>query len=479
MTIFQKSFCFLFLIGLGSCQNCPSDLDADVIIIGAGMAGISAANKLQKNELKNILILEASDQVGGRVESVEFGGVTVSLGATWIQGIDPTHPELHPTYQIAEQCGGLRGYYQNYSSFITYNDDGKKNEQPLRLKDFNDALSKTEKMAEELLIEDKCGKINIREGLTKNGWMPITPADNWLDWFHMDYFQGNKPEKLAICLLPTDLTYSHFSSGGDETTDYFVTDPNGYVKIIKCLADEIKKEKQTQIVFGALVTKIDWGRDNCVCVTATVNGKPNEYCSDYAISTVSVGVLQNNTNSIQFVPELPNWKSEVIERFKMAAYIHVMLEFSEAFWTDSEIIGYIDKKRNYYPLFLNLEKIFPEQPKVLIAELTGENAMKAVHQDMATTVAEIEQILRKIYPNNTVTVVNSLIHNWIDYPLTQGCFLYLSVEQSYNDYSLLGAPVGNFYFSGSATEADFPGYVHGAHFAGIRTAESIIKRRLH
>ncbi|XP_064396325.1 uncharacterized protein LOC135343261 [Halichondria panicea] len=452
---------------------CSSDLDANVIIIGAGMAGISAAQRLQEGGINDILILEGSDKVGGRVASVEFGGVTVSLGATWIQGIDPAHPELHPTYQIAQRCGGLRGLYQNYTSLITYDSYGKQNQQPMRWKEFREALSKTEKTGKDLLPEDKCCEKNVRDELNASGWTPVTPVDKWVDWFSIDYFQGCTSENLSLCLLPTDLTDSRFISDGGEETDYFVTDPNGYVKIMKCMADEIEGKKQTRMVFNAVVTKIDWSRDDYVCVTATVSGQANQFCSKHAISTVSVGVLKSG--SIQFIPELPKWKGEVIQRFKLGTYIHIMLEFSEVFWTKHEQIGYIDTKRAYYPLFLNLREIFPERPKVLIAELTGENAKRAVYQDKAVTIAEIEAILRKMYPTSNVTVVNSMISDWIDNPMIRGSFLYLSVEQNYNDYWLLAAQVGNLYFSGEATSADFPGYVHGAHFAGIRTAETIMR----
>ncbi len=108
-----KLLCFFIRL------SCSSDLDADVIIIWCRNGwNFCCTAILQEGGINDILILEGNDEVGGRVSSVEFGGVTVSLGATWIQGIDPAHPELHPTYQIAQRCGGLRGVYQNYTSLI-------------------------------------------------------------------------------------------------------------------------------------------------------------------------------------------------------------------------------------------------------------------------------------------------------------------------------------------------------------------------
>lgn len=55
----------------------------NIVIIGAGAAGISAAVKLNKNGLRNVIILEASDRIGGRIHTTLFGNNTVDLGAQW------------------------------------------------------------------------------------------------------------------------------------------------------------------------------------------------------------------------------------------------------------------------------------------------------------------------------------------------------------------------------------------------------------
>lgn len=56
------------------------------VIVGAGAAGISAAAKLLENGFKDILILEAQDRIGGRVNTVPFGKGNIDLGAQWCQG---------------------------------------------------------------------------------------------------------------------------------------------------------------------------------------------------------------------------------------------------------------------------------------------------------------------------------------------------------------------------------------------------------
>ncbi|KAF2293440.1 hypothetical protein GH714_001828 [Hevea brasiliensis] len=60
---------------------------SSVIIIGAGISGLSAAKVLAENGIEDLVILEASDRIGGRIRKENFGGVSVELGAGWIAGV--------------------------------------------------------------------------------------------------------------------------------------------------------------------------------------------------------------------------------------------------------------------------------------------------------------------------------------------------------------------------------------------------------
>lgn len=70
------------------------------------MAGLTAANRLVQaasNECFDLVIVEASNRIGGRIFTSEFGGERVELGATWIHGIGGS-----PVYKIAERIGSLQ-----------------------------------------------------------------------------------------------------------------------------------------------------------------------------------------------------------------------------------------------------------------------------------------------------------------------------------------------------------------------------------
>ena len=67
----------------------------DIIIIGAGIAGLAAANIL-KNKVTNVTVLEASNRYGGRINTVDIDGYKADFGASWIHGIDG-----NPLYSLA------------------------------------------------------------------------------------------------------------------------------------------------------------------------------------------------------------------------------------------------------------------------------------------------------------------------------------------------------------------------------------------
>ncbi|CAJ1958895.1 unnamed protein product [Sphenostylis stenocarpa] len=86
---------------------------SSVIIVGAGISGIAAAKVLAESGVEDVVILEASDRVGGRIRKERFGGVSVELGAGWIAGVGG--PLSNPVWELATQFG-LRTCFSDYSN---------------------------------------------------------------------------------------------------------------------------------------------------------------------------------------------------------------------------------------------------------------------------------------------------------------------------------------------------------------------------
>ena len=74
--------------------------EESVIVVGAGIAGLAAAARLFEAGYEEVVVLEASSRIGGRIHSVNFNGNEIELGAQWIHG-----EEDNQLYDIAEAMG--------------------------------------------------------------------------------------------------------------------------------------------------------------------------------------------------------------------------------------------------------------------------------------------------------------------------------------------------------------------------------------
>jgi monoamine oxidase len=73
------------IVTVDATTTCTNSGNADVVIVGAGVSGIAAYNQLKTRQPRlNVVVLEATNRVGGRMKQLSFGGTTVELGPNWL-----------------------------------------------------------------------------------------------------------------------------------------------------------------------------------------------------------------------------------------------------------------------------------------------------------------------------------------------------------------------------------------------------------
>ncbi|PWZ56687.1 hypothetical protein Zm00014a_016168 [Zea mays] len=87
-----------------------------VIIVGAGMSGISAGKTLWEAGVRDLLILEATGRVGGRMHKHNFGGINVEIGANWVEGLGGD--QLNPIWPLVNSTLKLRNFYSDFDSVV-------------------------------------------------------------------------------------------------------------------------------------------------------------------------------------------------------------------------------------------------------------------------------------------------------------------------------------------------------------------------
>ncbi|KAK8614405.1 hypothetical protein V6N13_122762 [Hibiscus sabdariffa] len=296
---------------------------SSVIIIGAGVSGLSAAKVLAENGIGDLLILEASDRIGGRIRKEKFGDVSVELGAGWIAGVGGK--ESNPVWEIAAKLG-IRTCFSDYSNarYNIYDRSGKIFPSGIAADSYNKAVdsaiqklkglglgsnnvedatnrtdcSLTPKTPIELAIDfilhdfEMAGKLHCTTHfLLSPAWMLRKHLEFWIGFLLAENFVIRKVEPIS--------TYVDFGE-----REFLVADERGYEYLLYKMAEEFLVTSEGKILDNRLklnkvVRELQHSRNG-------VTVKTEDGCvyeADYVILSASIGVLQSDL--ISFRPPLP------------------------------------------------------------------------------------------------------------------------------------------------------------------------------
>ena len=469
----------LATLSLINAQTC-SNLDSDVLILGGGIAGIAAAKTLHDEGVKNFTIIEALPQIGGRLRTVELrpgSGIMINAGANWIQGFDANQATRHPLWNILNtpSCGGIQGFLSDYDALVVRNSRGADiSESPrLRYDDYETALANVENLSESRR-QTGLPDITVRNALVQSGWTVSTAEDEWIDWFEYDFCFAESPDNSSLFATIPLPTYNDF---GEDTGDYFVSDSEGFSKVVRCLADEFLVQGDSRLHLNTTVRRIEWGEE-CVCVVTVENGSNRRYCGQYAILTFSLGVLlELEQADLVFDPPLPQDKVSAINQFRMNHYLNIVLEFRTKFWEDNiEFIGHVSETNGrYFPMFKVLTHV--QNASVLFSTLTEELADRVIRQSEEETKQEIINVINNAYniTLQTSDITTLFIPDWDTNPLFLGSYSNVPLGVTNQTYATLRDPLGDrLFISGEVTSQKYSGFVHGGLFSGIDTANDVL-----
>ena len=295
-----------------------------VVILGAGLTGVTAANSLAlERNITDFIIVEALPQVGGRLKLSSVGGYPVEVGANWIQGLG-----TNPIWTLAQKYN-VTNIYSNWSS-IDYFDkggydyNGKQEEAFSRYEESIAAANQISDLRQERGQVD----LNFRAGLNVAGWRAQTPYEKTAEFFEFDWEYAEPPVQSSFVQNVNSFVYN-FDGFGDSDNN-FVYDKRGFRTIAQGQANDVP-EFEKKILYNQTVETISYSKDG---VNVTTADGPTVK-ADFALCTFSIGVLQNT--DVVFQPELPDWKKDAIANFHMATYMKIFVQFPSRFWNDTEV----------------------------------------------------------------------------------------------------------------------------------------------
>lgn len=312
-----------------------------IVIIGAGMAGLTAANKLYtapgSQDLFDITVVEGGRRIGGRINTAEFMGERIEMGATWIHGIVGS-----PIHKIADQINALHSDQpwecrDGYSGESTTVAEGGVELSPATVDPISTHFKNLMDFAQgkisgdsNILRQPNSDRLSVggflRQGLdsywlSKNGETELNERKEW----------SQKSLEEAIFAMYENIQRTYTSAGDLSTLDFKseseyqmfpgeeITIAKGYLSVIQSIASILPPGL---VQLGKKVTKIEWrpepdGR-NIPTPVKLHFADGSEISADHVIVTVSLGVLkaaiQQDLDSRLFNPPLPSFKTEAISR---------------------------------------------------------------------------------------------------------------------------------------------------------------------
>lgn len=429
----------------------------DTIVVGAGVAGLTAARLLGKAG-RRVVVLEARNRIGGRVTTDRTGGHVTDLGASWIHGI------VDSPVAAAAQAFGMQmveftagGYQPDSRPIANYGPDGQRLSDSATQQYIADIHAVDEALVGVIAASaPDASYLDVTDAaISQQGW-PSARAERVREYMrHRSEEQyGARVENLAAHGLDDD------SIDGDE-----VVFPDGYDRLPEHLAEGI------DVRLEHVVSGVNWEPSG-----ATITTDRGSFTADTAIITVPVGVLQSSDFTID--PELPDQVAAPLSRLTMNAFEKVFLRFKTKFWDDGVYaIRQQGPDGEWWHSWYDLTAL--DGTPTLLTFSAGPAAEALRHSGDATIVASVLAQLHRLYGDRAQQPTGVHVTHWQDDPYSHGSYAYMKLGATTQDHDDLATPIGGvLHLAGEATWTDDPATVTAALCSGHRAAERVLGRSI-
>ncbi|UJR23230.1 hypothetical protein I4U23_026249 [Adineta vaga] len=380
----------------------------DVIIVGCGPSGISAAIEFQKTPLLKFTLLEARDRVGGRViTDIDTFGKTapVDLGAQWMHHYRPENP-LHKYHQSSESFHLDYHFILRSPTTPIFDIDGVQiSTEKINQADeiFNRLCTQIVESSVALSVDKSVYDVIKIELENLN----IDSQVRRLIDLHFGFIEQYEAENLD------KLSAKSFLKSDDGLEEFNLAMPNGYGTLIQ----QIVQQYQLPIQLNSIVTRIDASSSDSFVRIYTQDERI--FRCKYVLVTIPLGCLKHH--SIEFIPKLPEWKQNAIDIMGVGVADKIFLQFPYVFWDTKYTTILCTSPRFRFILCRPNDCIL--QVKI-VARVAKEIEEKPDQE----TIDELMILLRKCFPDQNISEPSRyLITKWNQDPFAKGAYSYFAV----------------------------------------------------
>jgi monoamine oxidase len=418
--------------------------NVSVVVVGAGIAGLGAADMLRKNGA-SVTVLEAKDHTGGRLLTDWSMGAPFEVGAGWIHGPSSDNP----TKQLADAVNAQYVVTDDENA-VFFDPDGNEYDE----EEVERIVDAWEGVLEHI---DNTYEVNDPRSLLQaiKDYRPAYLDDPGIMWAFSaftEFSKGGAIEKLSAPLFNWDEAF--------DGADVVVT--SGYDEILKPLTEDL------DIRLSHVVSAIEYSNDGGVSVLTDKGA----FEADYCICSVPLGVLK--ASDILFTPELPTDYRSSIGKLGFGSVTKLALKFEEPFWDiETQYFGIATMPKGRWNYWLNYRTFSDEN--ILLGLCVGDYALIADRMTDEEMVQDALSVLRTVWQDDVKEPAEVLATHWATDPFTLGAYAFPQPGNSKSDFDGLGDPIGDrLILAGEHTIFDYAGTTHGAYMSGLRAAEYIL-----
>ena len=445
--------------------------DVDVVVVGAGFAGLSAARDLAAAGV-SVAVVEARDRVGGRVRNHDIGGgKVVEVGGQWV---GPTQDHVQalakdvgvdtfPTYDTGSRVlhfGGRRGTYKGTIPRIN----------PVVLADVGRAQARLESLAKQVPLEEPwtAPKAEAWDAVTFESWLrrnTLTASGRMLLALGVEAVFACEPGDVSLLHV---LFYAHsagsfqmaIDTGGGAQQDRFVG------------GSQLVCDKVAAALGPAAVHLDSPVRGIAVDGGGVTVGSARD---EWRCRRVIVTVPPLLAGRITYEPAMPPWREQLTQRAPMGSVIKCNAIYDEPFWRAEGLSGQATGDGE------GARVVFDNSPPdgtpgILLGFLEGDEARRLGRADAATRRTAVLDSFVRYFGPRAATPVDFVELDWQAETWSGGCYGTLFGPNVWTRYGhALRRPVGPVHWAGTETASVWCGYMDGAVSSGQRAAAEVLR----
>jgi monoamine oxidase len=429
-------------------------MDADVVVIGAGAAGLAAARRLARSG-RRVVLLEARDRTGGRAFSrpIEGSPLRAELGAEFIHGPAPeTMTLLRETASAAIDVGGES--WRRQGGVLSRDDES-----------FLESAALFDRAR--LLARDESVDVYLKRFESSETTRRAAEAARGF----VEGFEAADPSVASVVSIARE-----WASGVDSTAARPLF---GYQPIVAWLQSDCAASG-VELALRTVVRAIAWRRGAVRVEAVLCDGTARTVKASAAVVTLPAGVLrrEGDETSIDFEPDLPRDKRAALHHIEMGHAVKVVLWFRTPFWEK------IDGGRYREAAFFRSEDGFPAfwtqlplRSRLIVAWAGGPKAVALQGSSEAELIERARNQFGELLGAASAArdqLEGGAVHDWSADPFSRGAYSYVTVGGA-DARATLGAPIEQtLFFAGEATSTDGQGgTVNGAIESGERAAAAL------